>query len=146
MRVYLDTSAIVKRYVSESGSKQIDDIFIRSSSGADFIVLSYWNIGEAAVVFNKMSRKMKGHSEIETMSLMLNEFLDLARLQSISIIDVSQVLIRAAIGFVFKHHIYIADALQIAVAKSESVDLFISADGKLIEAASNEGLRTLYVK
>ena len=89
---------------------------------------------------------MKGHSEIETMSLMLNEFLDLARLQSISIIDVSQVLIRAAIGFVFKHHIYIADALQIAVAKSESVDLFISADGKLIEAASNEGLRTLYVK
>jgi len=53
---YLDTSALVKRYVSERGSESIDQIFTNAHSGEATIASSYWNVGEAAVVFDKYGR------------------------------------------------------------------------------------------
>ena len=44
--VYLDSSAIVKRYVAEKGSKVIDKIYDKAENSQLKIVFSIWNIGE----------------------------------------------------------------------------------------------------
>ncbi|MGC9149373.1 MAG: type II toxin-antitoxin system VapC family toxin, partial [Sulfolobales archaeon] len=53
---YLDTSAIVKRYVAEPGSEVVDEVFRDAYRGSAVISFSSWNIAEAAVVFDKYSR------------------------------------------------------------------------------------------
>jgi hypothetical protein len=49
---YLDSSALVKRYVQEPGTRPIDIIFDKASAGAIAIATSVWNIGEAFGVFD----------------------------------------------------------------------------------------------
>jgi len=47
---YLDTSAIVKRYVSEAGSEVVDELFKYAYRGMKILSISYWNIAEIAAV------------------------------------------------------------------------------------------------
>lgn len=145
MRIYLDTSALAKRYVTEEGSSEVDSIFGGAADGTDFIIVSYWNIGETAVVFDKFARRTAEQSSTKLMGWMLDEFQEMGRLQALSIIEVGHALMQDAIGFVFKHHIYIADALQVATAKAEFADLFVSGDKKLVNVAAKEGLETRLV-
>ncbi len=51
---YLDTSALVKRYVKEPGSEVVDKIYAKAYRGIAVIAISYWNIAEAAVVFRQV--------------------------------------------------------------------------------------------
>ncbi len=145
MRVYLDTSALIKRYITEDGSQDIDKIFISAADSKDLIIISYWNIGEAATVFDKFSRKSKSQQGTKLMNIMLDEFQELARLQMINIVEVNQNYLKEAIRFVFKYHIYVSDAIQISTAKVEMADLFVSGDKILIKAASEEGMKTFLV-
>ena len=57
---YLDTSALVKRYVKEPGSEIVDRIYTKAYRGLAVIAASYWNITEAAVVFDKYERRQTG--------------------------------------------------------------------------------------
>lgn len=43
--VYLDSSAIVKRYVSEKGSEAVDFIFDNAEAEKAKISFSIWNVG-----------------------------------------------------------------------------------------------------
>ncbi|HLH86539.1 MAG TPA: hypothetical protein VKU79_06735, partial [Thermoplasmataceae archaeon] len=56
-RVYLDTSILIKRYVKEENSNLADSYFHQAQRGETVICLSEINLGEAAVVFDKYSRK-----------------------------------------------------------------------------------------
>ena len=56
---YLDTSALVKRYVAEPGSNVVDEIFGRVYRGMGILTFSYWNIAEAVVVFDKYEMKIR---------------------------------------------------------------------------------------
>ena len=44
-----------------------------------------------------------------------------------------------------KHHIYVADALQIASAKKVNSSIVVTGDKELASIAEAEGLKTLYV-
>lgn len=145
MRYYLDTSALVKRYIVEPGSDSVDEIFESALTGNSVIIVSYWNIGEAATVFDKYSRRTKKADTENIFALMLDEMKSLSGLQTIEISDLSNSVIQRSIRDVIKHHIYIADALQITTALKESADVFVSADRRLIEAARNEKLRVSHI-
>ncbi len=56
-KVYLDTSALVKRYLEEEGSEKVDSLFNESYDKSVVLVISQWNIGEAAVVFDKYQNR-----------------------------------------------------------------------------------------
>jgi len=56
-RVYFDTSMLVKRYVNEEGSHKADNYFRLAHRGEAVICFSEMNLGEAATVFDKYSRK-----------------------------------------------------------------------------------------
>jgi len=51
-RVYLDSSAIIKRYVKEDGSEIVKNLYINSYDKIHKIVFNIWNIGEVLGVFD----------------------------------------------------------------------------------------------
>jgi len=138
-KVYLDTSALVKRYIGEDNSEKIDSLFDKAYREEIILVTSQWNVAEAAVVFDKYQRRGFINA-METFKLLQNEMEMMVRLGLFKIISVSGV-IAESVPLVFEHHIYVADALQILTCKREKCDLFITFDKKLIDVAKAEGLR-----
>jgi len=111
---YLDTSALVKRYVEEPGSRVVDEIYRSAYKGVAVLAFSYWNIAEAAVVFDKYERKL-GLEARELLRNLLRESATLSRLRRLVLVSVSPSLLQASVKLVLKHHIYVADALQVGV-------------------------------
>ena len=83
---YLDTSALVKRYVAEPGSNIVDEIFTRCYRGQSRLSLSYWSIAEAAVVFDKYEEKLKLNAG-ELLLNLLREVKTLARLHRLIMVN-----------------------------------------------------------
>ena len=52
-KVYLDTSAIMKRYAKEADTKKVDMIYAEAEMKKCSLYLSFWNIGESIGVFDK---------------------------------------------------------------------------------------------
>lgn len=141
---YLDTSALVKRYVDEAGSDTIDSIYTQCYQGNSIISLSYWNIGEAAVVFDKYERRI-GVNARRLLRDLLREVKTLAKLRRVILVDVSPTLLRKSIKLSLEYHIYIADSLQIASARKANATFFTTGDKELAKIAGIEGLKPLYV-
>ncbi len=61
----------------------------------------------------------------------------------IMLVSVDPLILRRSIGIVLKHHIYVADALQIASATESKANCFVTADKELAGVARKVGLNTL---
>ena len=142
---YLDTSALVKRYVMEPGTKLVDKIFKDAYLGILTLSFSYWNIGEAAVVFDKYGRRLRLNSR-ELLRNLMREIKTLVRLHKLVLVGISPSILRHAIKLVLRHHIYIADALQIASALQTRSTIFVSSDKSLAQKAQKEGLKILLIE
>jgi uncharacterized protein len=55
---YMDTSALVKRYIDEHGSEIVDNIYKDAYQGIKRLSFSYWNIAEAVIVFDKYAKRL----------------------------------------------------------------------------------------
>jgi predicted nucleic acid-binding protein len=142
--VYLDTSAIIKRYVQESGSEVVASIYSKAWLGEGRIAFSLWNIGEALGVLDKYYRRgwlTSGDYELARREF-LGETLKMLRLRLLSIIPLKPSLIVESWKLVEKHRIYQADALQIASSKLINAEEFYTADEVLCEVADEEKLNT----
>lgn len=138
-RVYLDTSILIKRYVTEENSEKADTYFRFAHRGQAVIYLSEINLGEAAVVFDKYSRRTGIDARVRFQT-MLSELEALERSSSVEIYPVNSYLIRKAIKTVFEYHICIVDAIQIETCIEAHGTAFFSADVKLSETAKKLGL------
>ncbi len=108
---YLDTSALIKRYVAEPRSYLVDEIFEMAYRGKAIITFSYWNIGEATVVFDeyrKIGVKLKPSA---TLCRMLKEIKMLSRMRATILVNVTPKILKELVHIVLKHHICLADAL-----------------------------------
>jgi predicted nucleic acid-binding protein len=141
---YLDTSALVKRYVEEPGSETVDTIYRDTYRGVKRLSFSYWNIAEAVVVFDRYERRI-GLDSKKLVKGMLKEHMTLSRLGRLIVVNVSPQVLRASMKLVLKYHIYIADALQIASAKKVNSRVMVTGDKRLADIADAEGLKVLYV-
>ncbi|PUA31104.1 MAG: hypothetical protein B9J98_07655 [Candidatus Terraquivivens tikiterensis] len=137
--VYLDTSAIVKRYILEEGSDKIDELYREVHAGKTKLAFSVWNIGEVAVVLDKYEKRGIVKNAKAIFEKFLGETRLLTKLGQLKLIPLNFRVLIQAIGYVFKHGIYIADAIQIASAKD--FEGFISYDRELARIASMEGLK-----
>lgn len=137
--VYLDTSALVKRYVLEEHSDSVDRIFNRAHAGRIKLGFSVWNIGEIAVVLDKYEKK----SIIENARAVFERFIGesrlLVRLGQLEIVPLSFRVIIKAVDYTFKHGIYVADAVQLASA--EGFEGFLTYDRMLAQTAMSEGFK-----
>ena len=146
--VYLDSSSLVKRYIGEVGSDEVDEVYDKSESGELKAAFSIWNLGEAIGVFDRyLSRNLISHDEfLIARSDLVSETLKLSRLESLAVLPVTSMLLVESWSLVAKHHIYEADALQIASSKEVSCSLFLGADKRLVDAALAEGLKAVNVE
>lgn len=140
-RVYLDTSILIKRYVKEENSTLADSYFHQAQRGETVICLSEINLGEAAVVFDKYSRK-NGIDAKKCLQAMLSELSVLERSSSVEIYPVSSQIIRKSVKAVLEQHIYIVDAIQLETCIEAGTALFCSADIELNTAAKKLGIET----
>lgn len=137
MLIYLDSSAIVKRYIEEEGTETIDDIFDNAEKGKVKIFFSLWNVGEAIGVFDKYKRRdLIGEDELEeTLGKFAGEFIKLARIDQLELIPLHTNLVTDSIEIILKYHIYEGDAIQVISSKHCNCDLFLTADKQLVEVA-----------
>lgn len=142
---YLDTSALVKRYVQEPGTVAVDVIFDRASNGSLSIATSAWNIGEALGVFDyRRVRRLLTEREFHVATRSLaSEFARLLRTRALQIYPVRTSLLMEAWPLVLSQHLYQADALQIATCNNSQTRVLITSDGLLRRASEEVGLKAL---
>ena len=147
LKVYLDSSAIVKRYVSEPGSSAVDLVFDKCWLGELSITTSIWNIGEVLGVFD-IRRRRGWFSEDEFRNVLRNftgEVIRLLRLKVLEIFPVLTPILIESWPLILGEHIYEADALQIQTCIFSDSNVLLSADKELINVALRTGIKDVNV-
>ncbi len=141
---YLDTSAMAKLYVAESGSPYMLSLLESVPTGG--VVISRLSVVEVASALVRRSRHGEiGEQALHTALRLLDE--DTAVFQ---IIELGGATMSRAISLVREHGLRAADAIQLACAllargergKEDGLTL-VSADQELNGAAEQEGLTVL---
>ena len=147
LKLYLDTSAFIKRFLIEPGSDCIDLVFTEAEAGDLVLTISVWNIGEALGVFDQRRRRdLLSQSEFEQVQGAMGEqLLRLIRLRSMEIKPVESHLLTRTWDLIKTHHLYQADALQIATCMENKNDALVSGDEALVKASEKEGLNAIYL-
>jgi len=140
---YLDTSAIVKRYIQEVGSDIVASVYSNAWQGEAKISFSLWNIGEVLGVLDKYYRR--GWLTGEDFKLARREFigetLRMLKLRILRIVPVKPSIVVKSWRLVEKYHVYQADAIQIASSKEVKAEEFYTGDKTLCSIAELEGLK-----
>jgi len=144
----LDTSSIVKRYVEESGSRLVDRIYARAEAGENRVATSLWNVGEVLGVLDtyRSRRLIDSRAFHESLSSFLAESLKMIRLENLEIIPVTAHLLMETYDLILEHHIYQADALQVAACQTADCKIFLSADSRLLKVAREENLNAFNIE
>lgn len=132
MNVFLDTSALVKRYVEEPGSDAVAEIL----AGAEGLVVSSLCLPECVSAFRRLARD--GHMSDEDYEELKGHLL--GDLSDAVICHVVPNVLELAVDHLERHPLRTLDALQLACARAALPDLFVTADRKQGEAARAEGL------
>lgn len=148
MRFYLDSSAWVKRYLTEAGSPEIDLTFEKAALGPSRLVSSFWNIGECLGAFDKrrQRRELDKGDFSRTLQNFFSETIDLAERGSLTLIPVSAELLFECWKTILDGHMYQADALQLKTSQAESCDFLLTADEGLAMVAGKIGLKAIPIE
>ncbi len=143
---YLDTSAVVKRYVAERGSAWVN--LLTDPQQYAFLFLSKLTLAEFVSALTRRQREGKLADAV---------YADLLRVfyadcqTQYQLIDLTDGIIMAATPLFERHPLRTLDALQLATAlhaqrfilnNYQSTLTFVSADERLLSIARTEGLLT----
>lgn len=137
MRYFFDTSALVKRYIQESGSKLID----RTFDEADEILVSAVTRIEAISAFRRlMGEKNISEADYKKLKSELDE-----DFKDFTILPVSQKILNKAYQIVDTEDLRTLDAIQLAtvIIASKNIDQLVAADQRLLFAAVNNNIDTI---
>lgn len=133
MRVFFDTSAFVKRYISEAGT----DTVLEWCDQATEIGLSGIALPEIISAFCRLHREAK---ITDTQYRQLKSLL-LADIEDAAVCDLTPVVLGGAISSLETNVLRAMDAIHIGSALALKADVFVSADKRQREAAAHAGLR-----
>jgi len=133
MRVFFDTSAFVKRYVSEAGT----DTVLEWCDRATEIGLSGIALVEIISAFCRLHREVK---ITDTQYQQLKSLL-MSDIEDAAICDLTPVVLGHAVASLETNVLRGMDAIHIGSAIALQADVFISADKRQIDAATRAGLR-----
>jgi len=132
MRLYLDSSALVKRYIYEAGSDKVAERCAEASE----VVLSVVTVPEIISALNRLRRENKiSFSQYDELKKTL--ILDM---KEALLVNLSGSVIQKSIICTEQHPLRALDSIHIASALAAAADLFISADIRQCEAAEKMGL------
>ena len=137
MILYLDASALVKRYVAEAGSEDVNQII----SQADIVGTVIISRAEVAAALAKSIRVglLPSQAALAALQLFRNEWLDLVRVQ------LTEMVIGRADTLAWRNHLRGYDAVHLAAASlwQEALGLRVTIatfDRQLWTTAQKEGL------
>lgn len=133
MRVFFDSSAFVKRYVSEAGTEHVLAWCDRASE----IGLSGIALPEIISAFCRLRREEK----IDDTQYRQLKSLLLADIEDAAICDLTPEVLAQSIASLEINVLRGMDAIHIGSAITLKADVFISADQRQRDAASRAGLR-----
>ena len=141
---YLDSSAIVKRYVAEEGSDQAKEAFRMAYAGEQVLAYSVWNIGEVLGALDR-ARSMKRLAEADyrlARGRFISETRRMVRHGMASVFALKVEVFDESWKTLEERHIYQADALQLATARAAKADRFLTGDARLHGEALKLGLNS----
>ncbi|WP_131111374.1 type II toxin-antitoxin system VapC family toxin [Sulfuricystis thermophila] len=133
MRVFFDSSAFAKRYISEAGTDKV----LEWCDQATEIGLSAIALPEIVSVFCRLRREGKVD---DTQYRQLKTLL-LADIEDAAICDLTPEVLAQSIACLESNALRGMDALHIGSAVALQADVFVSADARQLEAAGRAGLR-----
>lgn len=132
MRVFFDTSAFVKRYISESGT----DIVLEWCDRATEIGLSGIALPEIISAFCRVHREAR---ITDTQYRQLKSLL-LADIEDAALCDLTPAVLAHAVSSLETNVLRGMDAIHIGSALALQADVFVSADARQLDAAARAGL------
>jgi len=137
MRVFFDSSAFVKRYVREEGT----DVVLSWCDQATELCLSGIALPEIISAFCRLLREdLVSPVQYRHLKTML-----MADISDAAICDLTPEVIRQSIISLEKNALRGMDAIHLGSALALKVDLFVSADARQCDAATQAGLRVVQV-
>ena len=133
MRVFFDSSAFVKRYVSETGTEAV----LTWCDQATEIGLSAIALPEIISAFCRLRRDERIN---DTQYRQLKSML-LADIEDAAVCDVTPAVLAQSIKSLEKNVLRGMDAIHVGGAVVLQADVFISADQRQRDAAASAGLR-----
>ena len=111
MIIYLDTSAIVKRYIAENGSDIVNSMYEDALNGKVSLSFSLWNICESLCVFDKYYRRgWISRKDYEYIQLWFKlETKRLIKLKVLRIVPLRSRIVVKTWNLISKYHIYVAE-------------------------------------
>lgn len=137
MRVFFDSSAFVKRYVREEGT----DVVLSWCDQATELCISGIALPEIVSAFCRLLREdLVSPVQYRHLKTML-----MADISDAAICDLTPEVIRHSIISLEKNVLRGMDAIHLGSALALNVDLFVSADARQCDAATQAGLRVVLV-
>ena len=137
MRIFFDSSAFAKRYVSEEGT----DTVVQWCDRAAEIALSGIALPELISAFCRLRRESKIS---EAQYQQLKDSL-LADIEDAAICDLTPIVLAHSIASLERNTLRGMDAIHIGSAVAMQADLFVSADARQCAAAAAAGLQVAAV-
>jgi len=137
VKVFLDTSALAKRYVAEQGSDQVLAVCQR----ADSLVISVICLPELISTLCRLVREEKLASAAYR-TLKGGMMADLA---DVDICEITQEVLASVVSLLELHPLRAMDGLHVACALACAPDAFVSADHRQLSAARKAGLSVIDV-
>jgi uncharacterized protein len=138
MRLFLDSSALVKRFIREAGT---DQVLARYHTATE-IMVSVLSVPEVLSALNRLKKEGRLLPEQYT-ELKVTLAQDTAKS---TLMDLTQEVLKKTIFCLENASVRTLDAIHIASAIISGCDLFISADHRQIEAAKWFHLDTEIIK
>lgn len=138
----------MKRYVEEKSSEVLDKVYEEAEAGRSGVTFSVWNLGEAIGVLDRyLARGLISEKDLNTaLRSLTSESMKMAKLGALRMLPMTSKSLIESWMLVLRHHVYEADALQIASSKEVGCNLFLAADQRLVQVARKEGINALDVE
>lgn len=136
---YVDTSALVKRYHTESGSERVDHLF--SDPTASFLAANIALTEITSALDRKVQENLLTRDALNTVLAAIARDL----LEDFWLIEIERAHILRSQELILRHHLRALDALHLSILLSlqDLAPVLVSADQKLLEAARLERFTVL---
>jgi hypothetical protein len=134
LNVFVDSSALAKRYVEEPGSDRLEEILASVSSLGVSVICPSEVV--SALCRRRREGKLSPQQYVKAKQALFED------IEDASVVNITDQVIARAVEILERWPLRSSDSLHIASAAEWSAELFVSADERQCTAARRYGLRT----
>jgi len=136
LRIFLDTSALAKRYVQEPGSGELSGLLTSITSEIFISTLAFVEFASA------MGRKLRNKEIAKAKVGEAIKELEEDWYEVFAKIPLEDILAEKAATIALEHSLKGADAVHLASAQVAGAELFVASDNRLIRVAKKMGINS----